>query len=207
MKKIVSLIMMLFVTACLFAGGKWKSSDIFSEKKLNKLLETYNLTKSYEKDNVVVYKNEETSDWIYILREGREENLDKSIFFISFANLGGTFDSCTLYGGFTNHQENVKYMYAYLNEATTAVQERDYLGKSNYKWTSDLNYVYYWLFKRRTFSFITMETMKDIIGITIPEDVHERYAYFGNWIVENNNEEQATILLKKEYKKYLKEHK
>ena len=62
MKKTVSLLVMLFVTACLFAGGKWKASDIFSEKKLDKLLETYNLTKSYEKDNIVLYKNEETSE-------------------------------------------------------------------------------------------------------------------------------------------------
>lgn len=207
MKKVIAFFSVLMAVSCLFAAGaKWKSSDIFSAKKLNKLLETYNLTKSYEKDNIVVYKNEETSDWIYIMREGLEENFDKRVFFISFANLDGVFDSCTIFGGFTGHKENVKYHYSYLNESTTAIQPGDYFGKSNWKWTEP-DYTYFWIFKRRAFAFIAMESMKDIFGITIPEDVHERYAYFANWLIDNNNEEKAQFLLNKEYKKYLKEHK
>ena len=109
MKKLICFFSVLMAATCLFAAGaKWKSQDIYHQKKFDKLIETYNLTKTYENKNVVLYKNEETSDWVYIMKEGSEENNDKRTFFVSFANLDGVFNSCSVYGGFTDFSKNVK---------------------------------------------------------------------------------------------------
>ena len=207
MKKIITFLTVLMAATCVFAAGaKWKSSEIYNEKKFNKLVETYKLSKVYEKDTVEFYKNEDSSDWIFILREGSEEKNDDRIYFISFANLGGKFDSCTVYGGFTDHSENVKYFYSYINEASTTIPEGDFKGKSTWIWNYP-NYIFYYMFTRRIVAFNELDTIKEIVGITLPEDVYNKYLYFGNWIVDNNRNEDIVSLLPQEYRKYLKEHK
>ena len=86
MKKLICILSILMAATCMFAAGaKWKSSDIFYQKKLDKLIETYNLTKTYDNNGTVLYKNEETSDYIYITKLGSEENNDKRTFLVSFA--------------------------------------------------------------------------------------------------------------------------
>lgn len=207
MKKIVTFLSILMLAASLFAAGaKWKSGDIYNQKKFNKIIETYNLTKTYENKNVVLYKNEETSDWVYIMKEGSEENNDKRTFFVSFANLGGVFDSCSIYGGFTDFSKNVRYMYSFIDEGNTAIQKGDYMGKSTYGWNNP-QYIYYIIFVRRLMAFRDMLTIQNVLGIDIPEDVAERYAYFGNWLTENSKDEKVDVKLANEYKKYLKAHK
>ena len=207
MKKIITFLTVLMAATCVFAAGsKWKASDVYNEKKFNKLIETYNLTKTYEKDNVEAYTNGETSDWVYILREGDEANNDRRTFFVSFIYLGGNFDSCTVYGGFTDYSQRIKYMYSYITEENTAIPKGDFKGKSTWVWNNP-HYIFYLMFKRRLMAFNGMDTIKNVLGITIPEDVYNRYVYFGNFLVENNKEEKIDILLTNEYKKYLKEHK
>ncbi len=207
MKKLISLVSIVMLTSCLFAAGsKWKSSDIYHPKKLDKLIETYNLTKTYEKGTTVLYKNEETSDFIYITKDGSEENNDKRVFFESFACLGGVFDSCSIYGGFTDFSKDVRYMYSYINESNTAIQKGDYMGKSTYGWNNP-QYIYYLMFIRRLMAFRDMLTIQNELDIEIPEDVLERYDYFSNWLVENNEDEKVFIKISKEYKQYLKDHK
>lgn len=207
MKKLICFFSVLMIATCLFAAGaKWKSADIYHQKKLDKLIETYNLTKTYENKGVQLYKNEETSDYIYIMKDGSEENNDKRTFFVSFASLGGVFDSCSVYGGFTNFSQNVKYMYSFINEGNTAIQKGDFTGKSTYVW-KDPQYVYYIIFVRRLMAFRDMQTIQNELAITLPEDVVERYTYFGNWLTENSKDEKVHIKLANEYKKYLKEHK
>lgn len=207
MKKIVTFLSILMLAASLFAAGaKWKSQDIYHQKKFDKLIETYNLTKTYENKNVVLYKNEETSDWVYIMKEGSEENNDKRTFFVSFANLDGVFNSCSVYGGFTDFSKNVKYMYSFIDEGNTAIAKGDYMGKSTYAWNNP-QYVYYIIFVRRLMAFRDMLTIQNVLGIEIPETVTERYTYFGNWLTENSKDEKVDTKLAKEYKQYLKEHK
>lgn len=207
MKKLISLVSILMLTSCLFAAGaKWKSSDIYHPKKLAKLIETYNLTKTYENGPTVLYKNEETSDFIYITKDGSEENNDKRVFFESFACLGGVFDSCSVFAGFTDFSETMKYMYSFINEKTTAIQEGDFLGRSTYVWNNP-QHIYYLMFIRRLMAFRDMLTIQNELDIEIPEDVLERYDYFSNWLVENNKDEKIAFILAKEYKQYLKDHK
>ena len=207
MKKLICFFSVLMVATCLFAAGaKWKSQDIYHQKKFDKLIETYNLTKTYENKNVVLYKNEETSDWVYIMKEGSEENNDKRTFFVSFANLDGEFDSASVYGGFTDRSKDVRYMYSFINEGNTAIAKGDYMGKSTYAWNNP-QYVYYIIFVRRLMAFRDMLTIQNVLGIEIPEAVTERYAYFGNWLTENSKDEKVDTKLAKEYKQYLKEHK
>lgn len=207
MKKLICFLSMLMVATCLFAAGaKWKSSDIYHQKKFDKLIKTYNLTKTYTDDRVEVYKNEETSDWVYITREGSEENNDKRIFFLAFASLGGVFDSCTVYGGYTSPKENVKYMYSYINEGNTGIYKGDFLGKSSWIWNNQL-YIFYLMCKRRIMAYRDFDTLKNVIGVTVPEEVDERYAYFAKWLVDHNKDEKIESAFTKAYKEYLAEHK
>lgn len=207
MKKTISLLSIMLLSSFIFAAGaKWRASDIYHQKKFDKLVETYKLTETYENNNVKFYKNDETSDWIYIMKEGSEVDYDKRTFFISFAYLGGVFDSCTIYGGFTDFSKDVRYMYSYIDESTTAIQKGDYMGKSTYGWNNP-QYVYYIMFVRRWLAFRDMQTVQNELDIEIPENVTEKYAYFGNWITENNKDEKIDTKLAKEYKQYLKEHK
>lgn len=207
MKKLICFLSMVMVATCLFAAGaKWKSSDIYHQKKFDKLIQTYNLTKTYSDDKIEFYKNEDTSDWVYITRKGSEENGDKRIFFVAFASLGGVFDSCTVYGGYTNAKENVKYMYSYINEANTAIQKGDFLGKSSYIWNNQ-QYIFYIMGLQRIMEYRDMLILKDTLGITTPEEVDERYAYFLQWISEHNRKEKVEQEYIKAYKAYLAEHK
>ncbi len=207
MKKLICFFSVLMVATCLFAAGaKWKGSDLYYTKKCDKLIETYNLQRIYAVDNVWVYKNEETGDWAYFMWEGSEENNDKNVFFISFASLGGVFNSCVVLGSFTNFSQNDKYLHSYMDEQTTNLPTTDFLGRSNYAW-NNTTYVYYAMFRRRLSAFWEMKAIQDEVEITIPDDVFDRYDYFSQLIVELNDNEDVVIILPKEYKKYLKEHK
>lgn len=207
MKKLICILSILMAATCMFAAGaKWKSSDIFYQKKLDKLIETYNLTKTYDNNGTVLYKNEETSDYIYITKLGSEENNDKRTFLVSFAILGGVFDSCTVYGAFTDFSYKVKYMYSYINESNTTVAKDDFTGKTTYGWNNP-QWVFYIMFFQRVICFQNMTKIVYDLDITIPDDIVDRYDYFAYWLAQNNNEENVHIKLGVEYKNYLKEHK
>ena len=210
MKKLICFLSVLMAATCLFAAGaKWKSSDIYHPKKFNKLIQTYNLTKTYTNDKIEVYKNEETKDWVYIYREGSEENNDKRIYFTAFASLGGVFDSCMVYGGFTSHAKDVKYFYSYINEGNTAIPKGDFLGRSTYVWNNPA-WIFWYMFRYRAYIFTQLNGFKTIMGledVEIPEEVVERYAYFSEWLIENNKDEDAYKKIRGEYSAYLKEHK
>ena len=209
MKKLITLFCALMAASCLFAAGaKWKSSDIYHQKKFDKLIDTYKLTKTYEDERAQVYKNEEGSDWVYIYREGSAEKKDKSLFFVAFANLGGVFDSCTIYGGWTDYSDNVKYIYSYINESNTAIQDGDFMGKaSNWVWGDPFS-VYYMMFRVRDYVFTQMYNNKDAVGIgTIPEKTLDKYVFFNKWIGEHKDDKDVQKEVAGEYKKYLKEHK
>ena len=70
MKKVIAFFSVLMAVSCLFAAGaKWKSSDIFSAKKLNKLLETYNLTKT----PVLVQRGDKVTYTLTVYNEGMHD--------------------------------------------------------------------------------------------------------------------------------------
>ena len=196
----------LLLSVFLFAeNAKWKANDLFNEKKLNKLIETYNLTLTY--DNVVkLYTNEETSDYIYISREGNEEKFDSYVCIVIFAYLDGHFDSCTKYGVFIGHDKTDKYLYACLTEYNTLVQQDDYTGKTTWYW-KDPEQLFSYMFKQRDGRFNNLLSLTEKIELEIPDEIYDRYDYFDRWIIKNRSDKDFKKKLIKEYKKYLKEHK
>ena len=210
MKKKLCLIFTFMLVACLFAGEpKWKAMDMIYPKKLEKTIQDFNLTCTFKNEAIEVYKNEETSDWMYIFRSGSEESNDSRVWMVLFAYLGGKFDSCTKYSSFTNHKEAVKYLCAAVTEENTSILPNDCMGKSKYTWNNAV-YIYYMLVRTRVDTFMKMRTIQSVVEIPYSEDmnsVFEKYEYFYEWFIQNKENEDTYKKIAKEYKQYLKDHK
>ncbi|MCR4949248.1 MAG: hypothetical protein K6A15_08850 [Treponema sp.] len=210
MKKLLCLLFTFMMVAGLFAASpKWKALDMIHPKKLDKTIESFNLICTYKDDAIEVYKNEETSDWMYIYRSGSTENNDQNVWLIVFAYLGGKFDSCTKLSSFSNFKEAVKYLSSAINEESTSILPGDCMGQSKYSW-NDPVYIFYYMFKMRVVNFMNMQNIQSIIEIPYSDDmasVFERYEYFNAWLIEHKNVEDTYKKLSKDYKNYLKEHK
>lgn len=205
MKKLFCFISVLLVSVSLFAKS-WKASDMFYKKKLEKIIESYNLTKVYTDDVVDLYKNEETADWLYVFRYGNEDKNDNIILHAHFAYLDGIFDSCTKYGNFIKDEGTFKYLFSCITEESTMIPETDYQVNSSWVW-SNPRAVYVNMFKNRNSIFPYLESMKEDYDLFIPQEVSERYMYFKGWLAANSQSKDLEISIPKEYKKYLKEHK
>ena len=210
MKKNVCILFILLSVTCLFAAGKksWKPDDILYETKFEKLLETYNLKKVNTSDVHEVYKNEETSDWLYVYHRGSEEYQDEIVYKIAFGYINGVFDSCTNYNHFTSNAETnqSQYLHAYIDESKTSISEYDYKSQTNWHW-NDPSYVYVMMFVERCQLFQQVYPERDQYNLFIPDEVINRYNYFYGWLIANQTNKKITTDLPKDYKRYLKEHK
>lgn len=204
MKKIPLLLCSLFLATNLFAAGV-KTSDFVTETKFNKVLTEYNLSVVYDYDKTTVYKSDNTDDWIYVFKEGNEDNNDKNVYVLMFYYLDGKFDSCLKYSSFTSPKESKKYLYAVMSERSTAIPKEDYFS-NGWHWT-DPQQCFYHLFWRRFQVFSLLESTVDQYGISIPEADCERYHYFIKWCSEHSGDKDVKVQIQKEYKAYLKEHK
>ena len=206
MKRKVGFIAFLMLAALCFAD-KWKATDFFYPARVDKMIENYGLTKTYDEDNIVVYQNEETKDWIFIYTEGNEDDNPKSLYKITYANLGGQFESCTKYGQLVDRSAKIKYLTSVITEANYLVPEQDFQSNSNYVWR-DTQSVFINMFYKRLLIYVKLANIKDNLGLTIPEKDINRYSYFIKWWNENTKgNENIAKDLTKEYKTYLKKNK
>lgn len=206
MKKLISLILVSLTLSLFVFAGSWKPYDVLTKKKLNKLVSTFNLQECDTTNSVnTVYKSEDGSNWIYIYKIGNPNYNDKYIYEITFMYLDGVFDSCTKYGAYTKAGETTKYLYAVITESNTAAAKTDYYG-GNWYW-KDPQQLFIHLFYQRMKAFDILKINMNLFGITIPDEVIEKYNYFNLYYNENNLDPEIKIKLANEYKKYLKEHK
>ncbi len=208
MKKVFCFISVLLVSVSLFAktAKTWKASDMFYQSKMEKIIESYNLTKVYTDDIVDLYKNEETSDWLYVYRYGREDRKDNFIFHVTFGYLGGIYDSFTKYGSYIKREGTFKYIYACITEDSVMIPETDYQPNSHWVWSNPSG-IYAYMFRNRNSTFSYLEEKKEKYELFIPQEVSEKYSYFKEWLAANSQSKDLEISIPKEYKKYLKEHK
>ena len=206
MKKRIVLFAMLLVSAFCFAD-KWKASDFYFPARVEKTIEKYKLTKTYTAENIEFYKNEETNDWLYIYKNGTEDELSEVVVMVAFANLGGVFDSCSKYGQLVDKQASrYKYLMSVITEENYLVPEADHQPGSNYVWRTPQN-IYVRQFYNRMIAYINMYNAREQLGIQLPEKVVARYDYFINYWNANSKNETFVNDIGKEYKKYWKEHK
>ena len=205
MKRKVGIIAFLLLASLCFAD-KWKATDFFYPARIEKMVQKYKLTKTFESEGVEIYKNEDTKDWMYIYREGSEDENSPSVYLIAFAQLGGTFDSCTKFGQLVDKSRAYKYLTSVITEANYLVPENDFQSNSNYVW-HDNQQVFVHQFWKRISIYTKMFNVHEEQGLSIPENVVARYDYFIKWWNENYKNENLKTELGKEYKKYLKEHK
>lgn len=202
-KKITLLFVSLTFVLSAFAGS-FKAKDAIDQKKFDKLISKYNLSIVCDEVLHTIYKNEETSDWIYIYRQGNEKNNDKYVYEMTFMYLDGEFDSCLKYGSFTSYSESKKYLYAIITESSVAVPKEDYYS-NGWHWNDPQQVFYHMLFKRNQF-YSYLNLLTDTYSLEIPEDVCDKYNFLSDWF-NNNSSKDAKIKIAKDYKEYLKNHK
>lgn len=206
MKKIISFLVVSLTLLFSVSAAKWKATDTINEKKLEKLIFEYNLQKQPEINPAIsMYISEDNTNWIYIYKDGSEENNDKNVITIAFLCLDGVFDSCTKYGGFTSFSSTKSYMYSVITEKESAIVADDYYH-NGWHWNNP-KWVFNYMFFRRLQAFNTLTLFKNNYNFSIPEDVSERYQYFTEWYSNNSSSEDIINLTPKEIKKYQKEHK
>lgn len=199
MKKLVLSIMMLMAGAVAFAGS-WNPKDLANDKKVEKLVEKYEMTELENSDYVRAYKSADSLNWIYIYTYGTEESNLKSIYKACFACLDGKFDSLYLHGGFTSSKEHYKFMYAGINEKSTIISNNDFYGHSKWTWTTPQP-LFCSLFTSRQYEFSRMKKFNANYGFIIPETALAKYEYFSTFGKAHDYK-----LLSAEIKKYAKEH-
>ena len=205
MKKSICFVLVLFTALCVFAAG-WKPLNMAFPSRFEKIVQDYNLTKTYSDDSITVYKSEDSGDWIYVYNFGDETKNTKQIYTVFFASLGGVFDSCIKYGEFLGPEKTYKYLMSVMSEENYAIKAQDFQEKSGYHWVHPEK-AWRYMFILRKNTYYKMLGLEDFLGIDIPEDVKARYEYFSLWISTNKNLPKFDFELSKEYKKYLKEHK
>lgn len=198
MKKLL-LCMSLLVAGAMAFAGSWKPKDLDNEKKFSAMVKKYNLNE-YKLDNpaIKLYKSNDGNSWVYLVQTGSEEKSSKSVIKAYFAVLDGQFDSLFIYGGFTAPEQAVKYLYAALTESSTTITTNDFYGRSPYTW-SDPSGVYCSLFLERQVAFNQFLANSKFLGISVPGYAADKYAYFEDWLKDNDVSGAS-----KELKKYLK---
>lgn len=206
MKKFISLIIVSLALSLSVFAGSWKSYDLLKASKLQKLIKSYELNLIEETAEMSVYKSDDSVDWIYIYKMGSEEEGTKTVYYTVFANLDGKFDSCTRYGQLLAPATPYQYIYGGIDESNTAVANvpvESAFSAGALVW-SDPASIYSMLFNVRLIMFSYLNENLNNYGISIPENVLQRYNYFSSWYAENKENEKLNSLLPKEYKAYIK---
>lgn len=208
MKKFISLIIVSLALSLSVFAGSWKSYDLLKASKLQKLIDNYALNLVEDTADVSVYKSDDSIDWIYIYKIGSEKEGTQTVYYTVFANIDGKFDSCTRYGQLLAPATPYQYIYGGIDESNTAVANvpvESAFSAGAYVW-KDPNAIYLNLFYIRLVIFTDLYNNLDNYGISIPENVLERYSYFSSFYKENQEDEKFKSLLPKEYKAYIKEN-
>lgn len=206
-KLLVGFVALLTLTAGVFAGPKFNSSNLKSENTIADLAKKLGLeliedvTDPDDGENRKLYMQDE-DNWIYTYSKGDKSKKDE-LYFYTLVNIDGKIDSNFTYKSpiETSHQ----FLTASIKEDSKIISSVSVDINGAYVDWKDSEAIFMWMCRYRTFLYFDCFVTFQNEGIVIDDNMNNKYYYYIEWFDKNKDASPKDFI--KENNQYLKEHK